>query len=145
MLTGKILRFDEVRGYGFIAPDNGGEDVFVHANALADDKCVFAPGLPVEFEVAESERGLKALTVRALNPDLGPTRHSRRGEGTSARPVPARHHDDDDLCDVLSPASFSHELTELILDAAPSLSGTQIVQLRRGLVGLAQRHGWVER
>ena len=28
MLTGKVIRFDEVRGYGFIAPDGGGEDVF---------------------------------------------------------------------------------------------------------------------
>ena len=38
MLTGKVIRFDDVRGYGFIAPDGGGEDVFVHANVLGDDK-----------------------------------------------------------------------------------------------------------
>ena len=39
MLTGKVVHFDDMRGYGFIAPDKGGEDVFVHANVLADDSC----------------------------------------------------------------------------------------------------------
>lgn len=60
MLTGKVVRFDEVRGYGFIAPDGGGEDVFVHANVLGDDKYVFGPGLRVEFEVSDGDRGPKA-------------------------------------------------------------------------------------
>jgi cold shock protein len=72
MLTGKVIRFDEVRGYGFIAPDGGGEDVFVHANVLGDDKYVFGPGLRVEFEATDGDRGPKAHTVYLL-PDRGPT------------------------------------------------------------------------
>lgn len=71
MLTGKVIRFDEVRGYGFIAPDGGGEDVFVHANVLGDDKYVFGPGLRVEFEVSDGDRGPKAYAVQVL-PDRGP-------------------------------------------------------------------------
>lgn len=71
MLTGKVVRFDEVRGYGFIAPDGGGEDVFVHANVLGDDKYVFGPGLRVEFEVTDGDRGPKAHAVHLL-PDRGP-------------------------------------------------------------------------
>ncbi len=71
MLTGKVVRFDEVRGYGFIAPDGGGEDVFVHANVLGDDKYVFGPGLRVEFEATDSDRGPKAYAVHLL-PDRGP-------------------------------------------------------------------------
>jgi CspA family cold shock protein len=67
MLTGKVIRFDEVRGYGFIAPDGGGEDVFVHANVLGDDKYVFGPGLRVEFDVTDGDRGPKAYTVHLLN------------------------------------------------------------------------------
>jgi len=36
MATGRIIRFDEIKGYGFISPSDGGEDIFVHANELAD-------------------------------------------------------------------------------------------------------------
>ncbi len=71
MLTGKVIRFDEVRGYGFIAPDGGGEDVFVHANVLGDDKYMFGPGLRVEFESTDGDRGPKAYAVHLL-PDRGP-------------------------------------------------------------------------
>jgi CspA family cold shock protein len=71
MITGKVVRFDEVRGYGFIAPDGGGEDVFVHANVLGDDKYVIGPGLRVEFEATDGDRGPKAYAVHLLN-DRGP-------------------------------------------------------------------------
>ena len=78
MLTGKVIRFDEVRGYGFIAPDGGGEDVFVHANVLGDDKYVFGPGLRVEFEAADGDRGPKAYLVNLL---------SERGPAPAPAPV----------------------------------------------------------
>jgi cold shock CspA family protein len=34
--TGRIIRFHDIKGYGFIAPSRGGEDVFIHAHELAD-------------------------------------------------------------------------------------------------------------
>src|ERR1700733_13431711 len=78
MLTGKVIRFDEVRGYGFIAPDGGGEDVFVHANVLGDDKYVFGPGLRVEFEATDGDCGPKAYLVHLL---------SERGPAPAPAPV----------------------------------------------------------
>ncbi|MFK3980700.1 cold-shock protein [Micromonospora sp. NPDC050397] len=143
MGRGRFIRFDEVRGYGFITPDNGGEDVFVHANVLGDEKYAFAPGVPVEFDAVESDRGMKALSVRILkaeraaNPVVNVTLpDAERGA--------VERSEDDGMCDVLTPAGFRHEVTELLLDAVPTLTGTQIVQLRQRLTLLAQRHGWVE-
>jgi cold shock protein len=133
MRTGRVLRFDEARGYGFIAPEGGGEDVFVHVNELLDDKSEILPGTPVEFEVTESDRGLKAYAVRVLE-----RRPRRSAEVTDAQV------DEDGLCDVLSGPQFQRELTELLLKELPDLTGRQIVQLRRSLLTLAEDHGWVE-
>ncbi|MEV4756915.1 cold shock domain-containing protein [Micromonospora sp. NPDC049559] len=133
MSLGRVLRFDETRGYGFIAPDDGGEDVFVHANTLGEERHLFTPGTPVEYEATASERGLKALSVRIS-----------RTAATRTATVPAARDDEDGLCDVLSPSAFRQEVTELFLDTAPSLTGSQIVQLRQALLSLAQRHGWVD-
>ncbi|RKR91145.1 putative cold-shock DNA-binding protein [Micromonospora pisi] len=143
MIRGRFIRFDEVRGYGFITPDNGGEDVFVHANVLGDEKYAFAPGVPVEFEAVESDRGMKALAVRILKTEraLASTVSVTLPESV---PAASERSDDDGMCDVLTPAGFRHEVTELLLEAVPTLTGAQIVTLRQSLTVLAQRHGWVE-
>jgi len=69
MKQGKVKFFDNQKGYGFIAPDEGGDDVFVHRNnveglgynqGLEDDEAV-------EFEVEETEKGLSAINVKSLD------------------------------------------------------------------------------
>jgi cold shock CspA family protein len=142
--TGRILRFDEVRGYGFIAPNAGGEDVFVHANDFGEQRHLVHPGMRVEYEVEEGERGLKVATVRILDAP------ARREHTRPARPVhdpaddDAEPGDDDGLCDVLSSREFSAEVTELLIQHVPSLTGSQIAQARQHLVSFARTHGWVE-
>lgn len=132
MVTGKIVRFDEVRGYGFAAPDTGGEDVFVHVNDLEVDKTLIAPGVEIEFTVEGGDRGLKASGVRIAN---GATPIGRVSD--NAEP-------DDGLCDVLPTTEFASEVTELLLTTAPSMTGEQIIAVRRALVKLAAGHSWVE-
>lgn len=69
MKQGKIKFFDTKKGFGFIAPDDGGEDIFVHRNnvenldynqGLEDDEAV-------EFEVEETPKGLSAINVNSLD------------------------------------------------------------------------------
>jgi CspA family cold shock protein len=149
--TGRILRFDEVRGYGFIAPNAGGEDVFVHANDFGEQRHLVHPGMRVEYEVEEGERGLKVATVRILDAP-SPSRHTRVGSSPftpSASSGTAPHgaagtSDDDGLCDVLSSREFIAEVTELLIQHVPSLTGSQIAQARQHLVSFARTHGWVE-
>ncbi|WP_445666608.1 cold-shock protein [Fodinibius sp. AD559] len=66
---GKIKFFDAQKGFGFINPDEGNNDIFVHRNNIEDlgfDQG-FDDGESVEFEVEETDKGLSAINVRSLN------------------------------------------------------------------------------
>jgi CspA family cold shock protein len=71
MPEGRIKWFSPVKGYGFIAPDEGGADVFVHYTALIDGESrPLSKGDRVSFEMADGEKGPKALNVQhALTPN----------------------------------------------------------------------------
>ncbi|MFJ4922832.1 cold-shock protein [Streptomyces sp. NPDC088725] len=143
MVVGRVVRFDSVRGFGFITPDYGGEDVFLHVNDLLIPESSVRAGLAVEFDVEEGARGLKASEVRlAEGTEISPAGPASSG---APRTAALRHPDgDDSLCDVLSVAEYTRELTELLLAAAPSLTGEQILRIRREVVQSATRHGWTE-
>jgi cold shock CspA family protein len=169
VVTGRIVRFDDVRGYGFIAPDDGGEDVFVHANVLSDEKHVYSPGVPVEFEVVDSDRGPKALSARVLRtgastlvgrqavatstPGATPSDEAQERAAVPPRtPTPAGAvarmavgaDNEDGLCDVLAERVLVQEVTERLLAKLPDLTGAQIVAVREQVLALARDHGWVE-
>lgn len=65
MATGKIKWFNDQKGFGFIADDNGGEDVFVHFSVVQMDGFrSLKEGQEVEYESEPSGKGLKAVVVR---------------------------------------------------------------------------------
>lgn len=134
--VGRIARFDEVRGYGFITPDEGGPDVFVHVNDLNDDKSLITTGTSVEYELIDGERGLKAFDVSIIG-DRAPS-FAPAGRPSASSP------DDEGLCDVLTTTELRAELTELILESAPDLTGAQLLKLRDSLLSFARKHGWSE-
>jgi len=136
--VGRILRFDEARGYGFIAPVGGGEDVFVHANDFGSRRHLVHPGMRVEYEVEAGDRGLKVAQVRVL--DEGSVPASR----TRTKQLPVEADEDDGMCDVLVPREYTTEVTEVLIQHVQSLTGAQIAQIREQMVNLARSHGWVE-
>ena len=61
MGNGTVKFFNNAKGFGFIAPDDGSKDVFVHANGLTDE---IREGDKVTFDVEEGPKGLNAINVK---------------------------------------------------------------------------------
>ncbi|NLT74617.1 MAG: cold shock domain-containing protein [Chloroflexi bacterium] len=70
--TGRLVRYDRSRGFGFIQDDAGGS-VFVHASALGLRRGARPPvGSPLTYYVEHTERGLRAVAVRVSDQPLLP-------------------------------------------------------------------------
>ena len=68
MAKGTVKWFDAGKGYGFITPDDGGKDLFVHHSAIQSggDYATLSDGQAVEFEVGQTQKGPCANNVVAL-------------------------------------------------------------------------------
>ena len=65
METGTVKWLNETKGFGFITPDNGGKDVFVHYSAIADSGFrSLAEGQSVSYEVENGPKGPQATNVK---------------------------------------------------------------------------------
>jgi cold shock protein len=61
MSIGTVKFFNQSKGFGFITPDSGEKDVFVHANNLVDN---ISDGDKVSFDLESTEKGPSAINVR---------------------------------------------------------------------------------
>jgi len=76
MPTGKVKFYDQEKGFGFIASDEG-DEVFLHASALPEGAVVKA-GTKLEFGIADGKRGAQALSVRILEAKPSLARANRK-------------------------------------------------------------------
>lgn len=87
MAQGEVLWFDAVRGFGFIRPDLGPCDVFVHVSALAETGlATMQPGARVEFELVQVRDG--RLTAQRIVPTKPETSLPPRANTRAAKRRP---------------------------------------------------------
>ncbi|HBD9294825.1 TPA: cold-shock protein [Legionella pneumophila] len=68
MARGEVKWFNNAKGWGFIIPEGGGEDIFVHFSSIPGTGYkTLVPGQAVTYDVVNGERGLHASNVVALS------------------------------------------------------------------------------
>ncbi len=63
-MQGTVKFFNESKGFGFIKPSDGGDDIFVHSSGLIDE---IRENDQVEFETEQGRKGLNAVNVKVAN------------------------------------------------------------------------------
>lgn len=63
-MEGTVKFFNNAKGFGFIKPSEGGDDIFVHSSGLIDD---IREDDKVEFDVEEGKKGMNAVNVKVMN------------------------------------------------------------------------------
>lgn len=66
MTTGIVKWFNDAKGFGFITPDNGGEDLFAHFSAISMNGFkTLREGQKVSFDVTQGQKGKQASNIQA--------------------------------------------------------------------------------
>ncbi|MGW6005939.1 cold-shock protein [Oerskovia enterophila] len=80
---GTVSWYDDVKGFGFVAPDSGGGDVFVHVSALGSGLTELSEGDRVTYDVVDGDKGPNARNVQ-LARGAGSTRGADRGRSNGS-------------------------------------------------------------
>ncbi len=65
MQTGVVKFYNENKAYGFITPDDGSKDIFVHKNSIVDGR--LSDGAKVKFSTENTPKGLNAIEVSVID------------------------------------------------------------------------------
>jgi cold shock CspA family protein len=148
---GRIVKYDRLRGFGFIEPDDGTEDIFVHAAEVGWGDDPIPIGARVEYSAVNGDRGRRAAGARLLTPVATTARTENpvaiaKANGTvavqAASTVAAKA--EDEIIEVLPVGEFAAQITEVLMDALPDATAAQMLIVRKRLTQMALDNGWVD-
>jgi len=85
MSTGQVKWFNNAKGFGFILPDDGGDDLFAHYSAIGmDGYKTLKAGQLVSFDTIEGPKGLHAANIKPLSESVQETAEEPEAEEPSA-------------------------------------------------------------
>jgi CspA family cold shock protein len=135
---GTVSWYDEGKGFGFVTPGAGGEDVFVHARALPDGLTQLNEGDRVSYEVVQGDKGpqarnvqvVRSATATAAASRTAPTsqRHPKAGDARPGEGVVARY-DPERGFGFITPDSGGADLfvhTSVVAGAEPLQKGVRV-------------------
>jgi CspA family cold shock protein len=86
MATGTVKWFNDAKGYGFITPDDGGEDLFAHFSAIQMSGFkTLKEGQKVSFEVTQGPKGKQASNIQAARIPPARPKNGRCGQQRTRR------------------------------------------------------------
>lgn len=65
MPIGTVKFFNEAKGFGFITPDGGGDDLFIHISNVNPSEGILSEGQQVSYEIGQGRKGPEATEVRS--------------------------------------------------------------------------------
>ena len=88
MSTGQVKWFNNAKGFGFILPDEGGDDLFAHYSAIGmEGYKTLKAGQLVSFDTIEGPKGLHAANIQAVEDASAPSGEPASGEDVSSEAV----------------------------------------------------------
>ncbi|HEY5647718.1 MAG TPA: cold shock domain-containing protein CspD [Pseudomonadales bacterium] len=88
MAMGTVKWFNNAKGYGFILPEEGGDDLFAHFSSIQmDGYKTLKAGQPVQFEIIEGPKGLQATNIQATEQQQAEIRANGGPETSSVASV----------------------------------------------------------
>lgn len=120
MSTGQVKWFNNAKGFGFILPDDGGDDLFAHYSAIGmEGYKTLKAGQLVTFETVEGPKGLHAANIHAA--EGSPTEAGT--EGTTALESVATPESPDTLESVAVPGPIEQPIESSQLNVSSAASG----------------------